>query len=171
MLVTRPNQRWSLDFVHDALASGRKIRLLTIMDTFTRESLRIEVASSLGGQAVTEALRGLVRERGKPEVITSDNGTEFTSNRVLEWCNEQQIHWHYIQPGKPQQNGSIESFNGKLRDECLNEHWFTSLDHAREVVEQWRIEYNTIRPHSALKGRTPCEMSILQAPKLTGTSN
>lgn len=170
-LITKPNQRWSLDFVHDALASGRKIRLLTIMDTYTRESLRIIVDTSLGGHDVTKVLEELVRERGKPEIITSDNGTEFTSNRVLSWCHERDIHWHYIQPGKPQQNGSIESFNGKLRDECLNENWFRNLEEAKGIVERWRVEYNTLRPHSALNGKTPQEMGLLEAMKLTGTSN
>lgn len=169
-LVTGINQRWALDFVHDVLAPGRKIRLLTIMDTFTRECLRIVVDWSLGGKAVTEALDDLVQDRGVPGVITSDNGTEFTSNCVLSWCRARNVNWHYVQPGKPQQNGSIESFNGKLRDECLNENLFMTLEEAKEIVERWRVKYNTQRPHSSLHGKTPHEVSNILEQR-TGTSN
>lgn len=180
MLITRPNQRWALDFVHDALANGRRIRLLTIMDVFTRESLRILVNTSINGRQVTEVLEQLIEERGQPETIISDNGTEFTSSRVLNWCYEKKVSWQYIQPGKPQQNGNIESFNGKLRDECLNEHWFQSLNEAECLIEKWRIDYNCQRPHSALKGQTPQEVASyllrstlpIEVEELrTGTSN
>lgn len=157
-LVTRANQRWALDFVHDALANGRKLRLLTIVDVFTRECLGITVGTAMSGKQVIETLKDLIRERGAPESILSDNGTEFTSNAVLQWCHETKVQWHYIQPGKPQQNGSVESFNGKLRDECLNEYWFTSFLEAQRLIEEWREYYNQKRPHSALRGKTPHEM-------------
>ena len=154
-LITKANQCWALDFVHDSLACGRKLRLLTVIDTYTRESLKIVVDTALNGQAVLSALNELLEERGEPEVILSDNGTEFTSNKVIGWQQAKGVKWEYIEPGKPFQNGCIESFNGKLRDECLNEHWFTSLDEAKRIIEKWRIYYNTERPHSGLKGLTP----------------
>ena len=164
------NQEWSLDFVHDALVNGRKIRLLTIVDDFTRESLKITVDTSLSGRRVCEELEEVMKIRGKPGRILSDNGTEFTSNAVLQWCQEKGIRWDYIEPGKPYQNGYIESFNGKLRDECLNESLFITIKDAKRVVEEWRKEYNEHRPHSSLGGRTPSEMLEDQM-KLTGTSN
>lgn len=157
--ATLPNQNWSLDFVHDALSDGRKIRLLTIIDEFTRECLQIVVDTSLNGRRVSKELEQLIEQRGKPEMIKSDNGTEFTSNVILRWCSDQGIKWHYIQPGKPYQNGNIESFNGKLRDECLNENWFLSLREAQQIVEKWREDYNCSRPYSALQGKTPQEVS------------
>ena len=161
----KPNERWSLDFVSDALMNGRKIRLLTIIDEFTRESLRITVDSSLGGERVTRELDAVIAERGLPERIQSDNGTEFTSKAVIEWFENKGIKWEYIEPGKPYQNGCIESFNGKLRDECLNEHWFLNITETREIVEKWRRDYNESRPHSALKGRTPSQLaSQLEGP-------
>jgi len=176
--ATRPNQNWSLDFVHDALSDGRKIRLLTIIDEFTRECLQIAVDTSLSGRRVSQELEQLIEQRGKPEMIKSDNGTEFTSNAILRWSKDLNIHWHYIQPGKPYQNGNIESFNGKLRDECLNENWFLSLREAQLIVKKWRGDYNTFRPHSALQGKTPLEVAshLLSLPDkerllLTGTSN
>jgi putative transposase len=178
MPLNRTNQEWSLDFVHDALSCGRKIRLLTIVDDFSRESLEIVVDTGLNGKRVKEALERVMGMRGKPERILSDNGTEFTSNTILKWCQEKEIRWDYIQPGKPYQNGYIESFNGKLRDECLNENWFTDLNEARRVVEEWREEYNERRPHSSLRGKTPSEVALglrkneeTKREKLTGTSN
>jgi putative transposase len=178
LFVTKPNEKWAIDFVHDALSDGRKIRLLTIIDIFTRECLGIVVDTSLSGHRVIRALEQLIEQKGKPEGIMSDNGTEFTSNAVLKWCNEKQIGWHYIQPGKPQQNGYLESFNGKFRDECLNEHFFISLSEAQMLIEKWRKDYNECRPHSALDGRTPGEVAShflhvplsLEEAKLTGTS-
>jgi len=158
-LITRANQCWALDFVSDALANGRKIRLLTVVDVHTRESLKIAVEYSLNGRAVLEVLEELIKERGKPEVILSDNGTEFTSNRVTRWQKETEINWEYIEPGKPQQNGNIESFNGRLRDECLNEHWFLNLNEAKRIIEKWRDHYNAERPHSSLGGLTPNELA------------
>lgn len=178
-LITRANQCWALDFVSDALANGRKIRLLTVVDVHTRESLKIAVDYSLNGESVLSLLEELLRERGKPEIILSDNGTEFTSNKVTRWQKEKKISWEYIEPGKPYQNGSVESFNGKLRDECLNEHWFLSLEEAKEIIEKWRNHYNEKRPHSSLGGLTPNELasqlreknsSIADEKRKTGTS-
>lgn len=179
-LLTAPNQCWALDFVHDSLSSGRKLRLLTVIDVYTRESLKIEVEHSLNGESVLRVLEEIIDLRGKPETILSDNGTEFTSNKVITWQQGQKIRWEYIEPGKPQQNGNIESFNGKLRDECLNENWFPSLNEAKRVIEKWREHYNTERPHSGLRGLTPNELAsqLKEKPSLlanegtkTGTSN
>ncbi len=176
-LVTRPNQRWALDFVQDALWDGRRIRLMPVIDVCTRKCLRIIVDSSLNGRRVVKTLEELIEEHGAPEEIISDNGTEFTSNIVLKWCHDRGQKWQYIQAGKPYQNGNAESFNGKLRDEYLNENWFTSLEEARRLIEKWREEYNHSRPHSALNGRTPNEAASYFAGSLekenmkTGTSS
>lgn len=166
----KTNQRWSLDFVSDALANGRRIRMLTVVDNYTRLCLGIIVDTSLSGNRVSRELDKLIEEYGKPETILSDNGTEFTSNAILKWAIEKGISWDYIQPGKPYQNGTIESFNGKLRDECLNETLFLSLKDAERIVENWRWEYNEERPHSSLGGKTPLEMLGKETLKLTGTS-
>jgi putative transposase len=155
MTLQHQNQRWSLDFVSDALADGRRIRVLTIVDDFTRECLKMVVDTSLSGKRVVRELSKLVVNRGNPKAIISDNGTEFTSNAVLKWAQERNVNWQYIQPGKPMQNAYIESFNGKLRDECLNENWFIGLGEAKEIIEKWRHDYNHVRPHSSLKGLTP----------------
>jgi len=155
----RANQRWSLDFVADSLANGRRIRLLNVVDDYTRECLKIVIDTSLNGQRVARELNELVTERGKPEEIMSDNGTEFTSRAILTWSLGQEIGWRYIEPGKPVQNAYIESFNGKLRDECLNENWFMSLEGARETIERWREDYNHERPHTSLKGLSPVEFA------------
>ena len=144
--------------------------MLTMVDDYTRESIRITVDTSLSGRRVCEELEQVIESRGKPERILSDNGTEFTSTTVLKWCQEKGIRWDYIQPGKPYQNGYIESFNGKLRDECLNENLFTSVQQAKKLVEAWREEYNEQRPHSSLGGKTPNEKARGEG-KLTGTSN
>ena len=157
---TRPNQKWALDFVHDVFSNGRRFRLLTVIDTFTRECLKIELDTSLNGRRVVNVLEELIGEKGKPEMIVSDNGTEFTSNHVIQWVSAKGLNWHYIQPGKPFQNGSIESFNGKLRDECLNENIFRSMNDAKELIEGWRKDYNQNRPHSSLKGLTPKELLL-----------
>ena len=151
----KPNGRWSLDFVSDALSDGRRIRILTIVDDFTRESLKMVVDTSLNGMRVARELSELISEKGAPEAILSDNGTEFTSHAILKWSQENEINWQYIQPGKPMQNGYIESFNGKLRDECLNENWFLSLQEAKQIIERWRLDYNLERPHTSLKGMSP----------------
>ena len=170
-LITKANQCWALDFVNDALANGRRIRLLTIVDTYTRESLKIGVEHSLNGQSVLDMFEEIISEWGKPEVILSDNGTEFTSNKVTRWQKEATICWEYIEPGKPYQNGNIESFNGKLRDECLNENWFLSLEEAKRIIEKWRIHYNTQRPHSSLGGLTPDELASQLEKKTSSTAD
>jgi putative transposase len=155
--ATQPDQRWSLDFVSDALCWGRKLRMLTVVDTYTRESLAIEVDTSLSGTRVARVLDRIIGERDVPGEIVMDNGPELTSKALDQWAYERGVHLRFIAPGKPQQNGFVESFNGKLRDECLNEHWFTTLYDAREKVEAWRMEYNRERPHSSLQNRTPEE--------------
>ena len=149
------NQRWSLDFVSDALASGRRFRLLAIVDDFSRECLGLVADTSLSGLRVSRELDRIAELRGYPAMIVSDNGTELTSHAMLRWQEQRKVGWHYIAPGKPQQNGFVESFIGRLRDECLNEHLFTSLAAARRVIEAWRIDYNTERPHTSLNGLTP----------------
>lgn len=157
LAATRPDQRWSLDFVSDALWWGRKLRMLTVVDTYTRESLAIEVDTSLSGARVARVLDRVISERAAPDEIVMDNGPELTSKALDQWAYERGVRLRFIAPGKPQQNGFVESFNGKLRDECLNEHWFTTLYDAREKVEAWRVEYNRERPHSSLQNRTPEE--------------
>jgi len=164
--------------VSDALTDGRRFRILTVVDDFSRENLVLVADTSLSGQRVARELDRVIAERGMPKTIVSDNGTEFTSMTILKWAQETGIDWHYIAPGKPQQNGFIESFNGKLRDECLNEHFFISLTEAQRLIEKWRKDYNECRPHSALNGRTPQEVAshLLPIPlpieedELTGTS-
>ena len=152
------DQLWSLDFVSDALSWGRKIRMLTVIDAYSRESLAIEVDTSLPGQRVARVLDRVIGERGAaPAEITLDNGPELTSRALDQWAYEKGVRLHFIEPGKPVQNAFIESFNGRLRDECLNEHWFPSLADARRIIEWWRIDYNQNRPHSSLGNLTPEE--------------
>ena len=155
------NQRWSLDFVSDTLSDGRRFRILAIVDDFSRECLTMVVDTSLGGVRVVRELERLTLERGTPQVIVSDNGTELTSGAVLRWAIAR-VAWHYIQPGKPVQNAFIESFNSRLRDECLNEHVFVRLSEAREIIEAWRHDYNHVRPHSSLGALTPIEFANQQ---------
>lgn len=152
-----PNQRWSLDFVSDALTDGRRFRILTIVDDFTRECLGLVADTSLSGSRVARELDALVGRRGAPLTVVSDNGTELTSMAILRWSEDRRVPWHYIAPGKPTQNAFVESFNGRLRDECLNETLFTSLAHARVVLAAWQRDYNHVRPHSSLGGATPAE--------------
>jgi putative transposase len=152
-----PNAIWVLDFVSDALESGRRLRVFNVEDQFTRRGLGVEVDTSLPGRRIVRVLDRLVAVWGKPAMIVSDNGTELTSNAMLRWTTQTGVVWHYIAPGKPMQNGFMESFNGKLRDECLNEHVFGSLAEARRVIEAWRIDYNEVRPHSSLGYLTPAE--------------
>ena len=159
VLPDGPNQRWSLDFVSDAFTDGRRFRILAVVDDFTRENLALVADTSLSGLRVTRELDRVIAERGMPRTIVSDNGTEFTSMAILKWVQDTAIDWHYIAPGKPQQNGFIESFNGKLRDECLNETLFRSLRDARETLATWRQDYNWHRPHSALGNLTPIEFA------------
>ena len=148
------NQRWSLDFVSDQLGNGRRFRLLNVIDDFNSECLAAIPDFSLSGLRVIRELEAIIAMRGTPAMIVSDNGTELTSNAVLRWAADQGIEWHYIAPGKPMQNAFVESFNGRLRDECLNEHVFVTLAEARRIIEAWRIDYNTVRPHGRL-GRLP----------------
>jgi len=154
---TRPGEQWAMDFTSDALADGRALRTLNVVGTFTRECLAIEVDTSLPGLRVARVLDRIIHERGKPEVLVTDNGPEFASRVFDQWCYQRRIRHHFIQPGKPMQNGTCESFNGRFRDECLNEHWFRNLREARRIAEAWRNDYNHRRPHSALGGLTPAE--------------
>ena len=154
------NQRWSLDFVSDTLTDGRRLRILAIVDDFSRECLCLVADTSLSGARVARELDGLIARRGRPLMVVSDNGTELTSVAILKWSQDRQVEWHYIAPGKPQQNAFVESFNGRLRDECLNETLFTSLTHARVVLAAWQRDYNEVRPHSALGGRAPASIRL-----------
>lgn len=154
-VIALPNQRWSLDFVHDQMVSGRRFRVLNVVDDVTRECLAAVADTSISGQRVVRELGALIARRGKPGMIVSDNGTELTSNAVLSWCGEIGVEWHYIQPGRPMQNGYVESFNGRMRDELLNETLFLSLAHARVEIAAWVDDYNRERPHSSLGYETP----------------
>ena len=154
-----PNQRWSLDFVSDALVDGRRFRILCVIDDFSRECLAAVVDNSISGIRVARELDRIAAIRGYPRTVVSDNGTELTSNAILNWQQDRSVEWHYIAPGKPMQNGFVESFNGRLRDECLNEHLFSSYHQARRIIEDWRHDYNTYRPHTSLNGLTPKEFA------------
>lgn len=156
----RPNEHWSLDFMSDTLSTGRRLRTLSVLDTCTREALAIAVDTSLPSQAVTRVLDGILLSRQRPERITLDNGPEFTSIWFDQWADRNGIVLDYIEPGKPVQNAVMESFNGRFRDECLNSHWFTSLEDARRTIEDWRLDYNRERPHSSLDYRTPEEVHV-----------
>jgi putative transposase len=147
-VLLAPNGRWSLDFVSDQFVCGRRFRILTVFDDCTRECLAAIADTSLSGLRVARELDRLIATCGKPESIVSDNGTELTSNAILSWTAKASVDWHYIEPGKPVQNAFIESFNGRLRDEFLNETLFTSLMQARQALEDWRRDYNQVRPHS-----------------------
>ena len=152
-----PNQRWSLDFVADTFGASRKFRILAVIDDCCRENLCLVADTSISGARVARELDALVRIYGKPTCIVSDNGTEFTSRAILKWADQNDVAWHYIDPGKPQQNAFIESFNGSLRDELLNEEIFDTLDDARRKIALWRYDYNAVRPHSSLGNLTPLE--------------
>ena len=162
LVRTSANQEWALDFVHDAVDCGRTIRVLSVVDAYTRECLALEVDTSFASRRVTRVLEAIVAERGQPEAIRCDNGPELTSRHFLAWCVERQIELVHIQPGKPTQNGRIESFNGRLRDECLN-RWFQNLFDARRKIAAWRTEYNEDRPHSSLGYKTPKEFAAQAA--------
>lgn len=151
----QPNQQWALDFVSDALRSGRRIRCLNVVDTCTREALAIVVDTSLGGDRVARELEQLVQQHGAPTEIVLDNGPELRSKALDQWAGGHGVTLRFIDPGKPVQNAVCESFNGRLRDECLNQHWFLTLNDAKTILEQWRIDYNHIRPHGALGYQTP----------------
>lgn len=154
-----PNQRWSLDFISDVLADGRRFRVLVVVDDFTRECLSLVVDTSISGRRVARELDAIVAKRKKPLLIVSDNGSELTSHAILRWQEDRGVGWHYIAPGKPVQNAFVESLNGRFRDECLNEHVFRGLPMARRIIEAWRIDYNGRRPHTSLGGFTPNEFA------------
>jgi len=154
---SRPNEQWAIDFVSDALAWGRRFRLLAVIDVCTREALAIEIDTSLPGIRVVQVLERVTRERGVPAQIVLDNGPELAGKALDQWAYAHGIQLRFIAPGKPVQNAFIESFNGRLRDECLSQHWFLGLADARRTVEAWREDYNQVRPHSALHYRTPAE--------------
>ncbi len=162
-LPVRANQLWTMDFTKDSLASGRNFRTLNLMDGFTREAPAIEVDTSLPGARVVRVLEQLQETRGVPEAIRVDNGPEFISRAVDQWAYSNGVRLHFIEPGKPTQNAYIESFNGKFRDECLNQNWFVDLADAREKIEVWRVDYNRARPHSALGYQTPEEFAAQAA--------
>jgi transposase InsO family protein len=166
LVEAKANARWSLDFVHDQFALGRRFRVLNIVDDVTRECLAAIPDTSISGRRVARELTMLMETRGKPSMIVSDHGTEFTSNAILGWATDHRVEWHYIAPGKPMQNGFVESFNGRMRDELLNETLFLNLDHARLLIGAWVTDYNTARPHSSLGYRTPAAYADqLTAPK------
>ena len=157
-----------MDFVHDATMHGQRIRMLNVVDDFTRKCLRIEVDSSLSGQRVTRVLDQLIETCGKPANLLMDNGPEFTGKALDQWGYKNKVKLDFIEPGKPMQHAYVESFNGKLRDECLNEHWFASVQEARTILEQWRVDYNEVRPHRSLNNMTPVEFGILAAQRDAG---
>jgi transposase InsO family protein len=166
LVEARVNARWSLDFVHDQFARGRRFRILNIVDDVTRECLAAIPDTSISGKRVARELTELIGTRGKPGMVVSDNGTEFTSNAILGWAKDHAVDWHYIAPGRPMQNGYIESFNGRMRDELLNESLFIDLDQARQLIGAWVADYNTARPHSSLGYKTPAAYAgTLTAPK------
>jgi putative transposase len=162
--ATAPTQRWSMDFMHDTLSTGRAIRLLNVLDEFHRESLAIEVDLSLPAERVIRVLDRLIAEHGQPQELWVDNGPEFTSKALDRWAAERGIEIRFIRPGKPVENCFIESFNGTLRRDCLDANWFGSLAEARLRIEAWRLEYNHDRPHTSLGGLAPAEFAALRSP-------
>lgn len=163
--ASHPNESWSMDFMSDALYDGQKIKLLTLVDNFTRESLAIEVTWRLGGHGVVATLMQVVEEKGLPKSIRVDNGPEFTSKMLDQWAYLNGVKLDFIRPGKPTDNALIEAFNGRFREECLNENWFLSLEDAREKVEEWRQDYNRERPHGSLGYMPPLEYAEVQVAK------
>ena len=162
-LPQRAKERWSMDFVTDSIVTGRRFRALTIIDNYSRECPAIEVDTSMGGRRVVGVLEKLAETRGLPEAITIDNGPEFAGRALDEWAYRAGVKLNFIRPGKPIENAFAESFNGRLRDECLNTNWFMNLKHARDIIEDWRRDYNEVRPHSSLKGATPKEYAVMTA--------
>jgi putative transposase len=158
---SRPTERWSMDFTADTLADGRNFRTLNIVDDFTRECVAIEVDRSLPGLRVTRVLDRLAVTVGLPQTIVVDNGPEFAGRTLDAWAYARGVALRFIRPGKPIENAYVESFNGTFRDECLNEHWFVNLVDAKAVIEAWRLDYNTVRPHSSLGGRTPDQFAAI----------
>lgn len=157
--ATQPNERWSMDFIQSALWSGRRFRMLTVVDQFTKECPVIEVDTSINGLRVSRVLEWLSMTRGLPESITVDNGPEFAGMTLNRWAYTKSVKLDFIRPGKPVENAYIESFNGRLRQECLNQHHFLDLEEARKTVEEWRMSYNDFRPHRSLDGLTPEEFT------------
>lgn len=176
LVEARPNARWSLDFMHDQMANGRRFRILNVVDDVTHECLTSIPDSSISGHRVARELAALIERRGRPGLIVSDNGTELTSHAIFAWAKDQKIEWHYIMPGKPMQNGYVESFNGTMRDKLLNETLFLYLDQARQAVAEWVEDYNTERPHSSLAYDTPAAYAATftatgwHAPPLRGSA-
>ena len=164
----RANELWAMDFLHDAMYNGKKLRFLPIIDTYTKECFRIEVDTSIGGKRVCTVLSQIAAFRGLPDRIVVDNGPEFISNALDAWAYERGVKLHFIRPGKPVDNAYMESFNGKFRDECLNLHWFMSRGHARDIAEGYRLDYNNERPHSSLGDLTPAEFIRLEEEKAVG---
>lgn len=164
----RANKLWAMDFLHDVLYNGRKLRFLPIIDTYTKECFRIEVDTSIGGKRVCTVLSQIAAVRGLPNRIVVDNGPEFISNALDAWAYERGVKLHFIRPGKPVDNAYMESFNGKFRDECLNLHWFMGVGHARDIAEDYRLDYNNERPHSSLGDLTPAEFMRLEEEKGVG---
>jgi putative transposase len=161
------NHIWSMDFMRDNLSDGRTIKVLSVVDEYTRKCFRIEVDTSINGVRVTRVLSEIAQIEGLPEIIIIDNGPEFISNALDAWAYQRGVKLTFIRPGKPVENAHIESFNGRLRDECLNENWFLTLEHARRIVEEWRIDYNTARPHSSLGNLTPEEFIRRESEKFS----
>ena len=157
--ATRPNQIWSMDFIHDELSDGRRFRCFNLVDDFTHECLVTRVDHSLKSEKIVSSLNLLKLTKKMPEMIVCDNGPEFISQNMDVWAYQNKVQLKFIQPGKPTQNAFVESFNGKLREECLSQHWFLNLNHAQQIVEEWRIDYNELRPHRSLKMKTPNEFA------------
>ncbi len=162
-----PNHIWSMDFMRDSLANGRAIKILSIVDEYTRKCFRIEVDTSINGVRVTRVLTEIAQMGNLPQIIIIDNGPEFISKALDAWAYQRGVKLTFIRPGKPVENAYIESFNGRFRDECLNENWFLTLEHARGIIERWRIDYNNERPHSSLGNRTPEEFLRLENEKFS----
>ena len=166
------NERWSMDFVSDQLSNGRKIRIFTLVDNFSRECLALEADTSLTGLRVIRVLESLKENRGLPKKLLSDNGSEFTGKNLDKWAYSRDVEQQFIEPGKPIQNAFVESFNGTFRDECLNEHWFKNLEEVKTTIEAWRNDYNHFRPHSSLGYQTPAEFSDkIQGKNIQRTEN
>ena len=169
--ATRPRQTWAMDFVHDSLWNGRKLRTLNVIDVFAKESSHIEIDTSINGKRVCRILDPIVEKRGMPRLITIDNGPEFAGKALDRWSYQNQIMFDFIRPGKPVDNCYIESYNSRFREECLNTHYFDSLSEARVIVEDWRKVYNEFRPHTTLKGLTPAEFAKQHQPISTANTN
>jgi putative transposase len=167
----RINEQWAMDFIQDTLRDGRRLRILPIIDTYSREGLRIEVDTSVGGRRGAAILTEVGSTRGWPVHIVVDNGPEFISNALDQWAYGPGVSLECIRPGRPVDNAYMESFNARLRDECLNQHWFLNIGHARRVIEEWRTDYNQVRPHSSLGDLTPNEFLRLEEQKFLAVSN